>query len=66
MAAIKEDNVVRLKLINYDHPGEAGTVLTSQRTHSVGGSVTPLASIRVFWANLSWPAVGVKTHSRDH
>ncbi len=37
MAAIKEDNVVRLKLINYDHPGEAGTVLTSQRTHSVGG-----------------------------
>ncbi len=36
MAAIKEDNMVRLKLINYDHPGEAGTVLTSQRTHSVG------------------------------
>ncbi len=37
MAAIKEDNMVRLKLINYDHPGEAGTVLTSQRTHYVGG-----------------------------
>ncbi len=42
MAAIKEDNLVRLKLINYDHPGEAGTVLKSQRTQFVGGGLQPL------------------------